>query len=142
MSLTTSNSVEAFHCSAVTVRVRVLSAWVLNFDTKLSLLDWPAPAWQRAHPTGCLHCSPQPHVTLLHPLQLNSDCYLICDSLRDPATGTCPLPDVALHLRARGWVTLVRKVIDTGTYWSKSMSNRWACMKSSTGAFLEWVGLS
>ncbi|KAL6745201.1 hypothetical protein V8C86DRAFT_70813 [Haematococcus lacustris] len=55
-------------------------------------------------------------------MQLHAHCRAVCEALR-AAGNSCPLPDLALALRAQGWVTLVRKVIDSQAYWTKSMTN-------------------
>ncbi|KAJ9514776.1 hypothetical protein QJQ45_028551 [Haematococcus lacustris] len=41
--------------------------------------------------------------------KLHAHCRAVCEALR-AAGNSCPLPDLALALRAQGWVTLVRKV--------------------------------
>ncbi|KAL6746341.1 hypothetical protein V8C86DRAFT_1535058 [Haematococcus lacustris] len=55
-------------------------------------------------------------------VKLYAHCRAVCEAL-GTAGNSCPLPDLALALRAGGWVTLVRKVVDSQAYWTKSMTN-------------------
>lgn len=54
--------------------------------------------------------------------------------------GTCAIGPVALALRSLGYEVVVRKVLDSREYWTKSMANTFLCaIDSSCGSCVEYV---
>lgn len=65
-------------------------------------------------------------VRFLIALQLGSDVARVSQLYTSPS-GTCAMGPVALCLRAMGYEVVVRKVLDSREYWTKSMTNTFIC---------------